>query len=30
MLTHGLALAGVIIALMPPLEIRRAARGGAG
>jgi hypothetical protein len=30
MLTHGLALAGVIIALMPPVEIRRAARGGAG
>jgi hypothetical protein len=30
MLTHGLVLAGVIIALMPPVEIRRAAPGGAG
>jgi hypothetical protein len=29
MLTHGLLLAGVIIALMPPVEIRRAAPGGA-
>lgn len=30
MLTHGLLLAGVMIALMPPAEIRRAAPGGAG
>jgi hypothetical protein len=28
MLTHGLALAGVMMALMPPERIRRAARGG--
>ena len=30
MLTHGLALAGVMMVLMPPDQIRRAARGGSG